>query len=261
MLRARVTSIPPMRSGSTPISWAASSTAGYTLQQSFNSGGWSQVYAGGASITSIQAATTGSCTFRVNACNTSGCNAFNTSAAVAVTLPPTGTPAISVPASSNTGSCSVGWSTVGAASMYVLQESANGAGWITVQSTGANSWSISGRGNGSYGYRVQGCNDGGCGPFSVTGTISVALVPAAPTGVAVVQYTVNSKWEGYRAQWNGVASATSYEARRTDTGASVYSGSATSFIVVEGPTPIDPDAIYDVQVRACNASGCSGWAP
>ena len=122
------------------------------------------------------------------------------------------------------------------------------------------SWSATGRGNGSYVYRVQGCNAGGCGPFSVTRSITVALVPATPTYVQLVHYVLNAKYDGYRAQWVGVANATTYEARRTDTLVTVYTGAATSFIVVEGWAPVDlPN--YDVQVRACNASGCSGWSP
>jgi hypothetical protein len=81
---------------------------------------------------------------------------------------------------------------------YPLQEQVNGGGWATIQTSSATSKALSGKANGSYGYRVQACNAGGCGPWSSTGTITVALVPAVPTGAYVENY-MTTKIEGYRA--------------------------------------------------------------
>jgi hypothetical protein len=99
----------------------------------------------------------------------------------------------------------------------------------------------------------------GCGPWSATGSVPVALVPAVPTGAAVVSYFPNANTEGNRAQWNAVSGATRYEAVRNDTGASVYTGTATSFIIGTARVPNLPP-YYQFSVRACNANGCSGWA-
>jgi hypothetical protein len=118
---------------------------------------------------------------------------------------------------------------------------------------------IDGKADGTYGYRVQACNVGGCGPWSATGSVPVALVPAVPTGAAVVSYFPNANTEGNRAQWNAVSGATRYEAVRNDTGASVYTGTATSFIIGTARVPNLPP-YYPFSVRACNANGCSGWA-
>ena len=252
---------PATSSGAIAVSWATSATATtYRLEQSANGGAWTQVYANGGTSTTVTVGASGSYTYRVQACNASGCSGYVASGAVVVTRPPASAPSPSVPSSSSTGSYTISWTSVPGATSYPLLEQVNGGGWVSVQNQGATSWSTSSKGNGSYGYTVQACNAGGCGPWSGTVTITVALVPAAPTGVQTVNYTVNSKREGYRAEWNAVSGATSYEARRTDTGANVYGGAVTSFIIVEGPTPVDPDAVYGFQVRACNAVGCSGWS-
>jgi hypothetical protein len=182
-----------------------------------------------------------------------------TSSAVAVTIPPSSAPGISVPATSNTGSYTVNWNGVTGATTYVLQEQVNGGGWTTIQNANTGTWAASGKGNGTYGYHVQGCNAGGCGPFSGTGSISVALVPPIPTGAWVQTYFPNSKVEDYRATWNAVSGATRYEAIRNDTGASVYSGTATNFIIGSAFLPDMPE-YYQFSVRACNAVGCSAWA-
>jgi hypothetical protein len=56
-----------------------------------------------------------------------------------------------------------------------------------------------------------------------------------------------------------VPGATRYEAKRNDTGASVYSGTATEFIMDTAFIPAIPE-YYHFSVRACNAAGCSAWA-
>ena len=88
---------------------------------------------------------------------------------------------------------------------------------------------------------------------------TVALVPAVPTGALVVDYFPNDSTEGNLAQWDAVSGATRYEAIRNDTGASVYSGTATSFVIGTAKIPALPP-YYAFSVRACNAAGCSAWA-
>jgi len=76
------------------------------------------------------------------------------------------------------GSIGIGWNPVAGATRYTLQESANGAGWVTLLSDGRTSVGVS-RGNGSYAYRVQACNFVNCGAWSGFATVNVAL-PTSP---------------------------------------------------------------------------------
>jgi hypothetical protein len=251
-------SVPATSSASIAISWAASATATtYGLDQSVNGGGWAQVYANSATSTSLTVGASGSYSYRAYACNASGCNGYAVSSAVAVTIPPASAPSLSVPASSNTGSYSMSWSGVDGATSYTLQESINGGGWSTVQASGATSWSTSGRGNGNYGYHVQGCNAGGCGPWSGTGSVTVALVPPVPGGLHTV--VVNATKGSYTVAWNAVGGATRYDMQQTlpnGTANMPYSGANTTASALDLAT----QGQVLVQARACNANGCSGWS-
>ncbi|HEY9132887.1 MAG TPA: hypothetical protein VIM98_14135 [Dyella sp.] len=253
-------STPTSSNGPVSVIWASAAYAtSYTLEQSINGGAFAEIYSGAATSDSFSVGATASYTYRVKACNANGCGGYATSGAVAVTIPPASAPSLNVPASSNTGSYTVSWSGVSGATTYLLQEQTNGGAWGTVQNTSALSWPTSGRGNGTYGYRVQACNTGGCGPFSGAGSIVVSLVPVAPTGAHVEDYFPSSKLEGNKAVWNAVSGATYYEAKRNDTGASVYSGAATTFVIGTATIPNVP-LYYQFSVRACNAVGCSAWA-
>lgn len=251
-------SVPATSNGPIAISWAASATATiYGLDQSVNGGAWAQVYANSATSTTVTAGASGSYSFRAYACNASGCNGYATSGAVAVTIPPASAPSLSVPATSSTGGYTVSWGGVTGATSYTLQEQVNGGGWTTIQNNGAISLAFSGKGNGTYGYQAQACNAGGCGPWSGAGTITVALVPAVPTDVYVSD-TIVGKVESYTASWNAVSTATRYEVLRVQTGATVYSGTATSYRLEYGFSPYELQ--YSYNLRACNTSGCSAWA-
>lgn len=253
-------SVPGTSNGPISISWAASSTAtSYNLDQSFNGGGWTGVYSGGATSASTTEGATGSVVFYIQACNASGCSGFIGSSTVTVTIPPSSAPSISVPGSSTSGSYTVSWSGVGGATYYNLQEQVNGGGWTTVQSNGAGSWGASGKGNGTYGYQVQACNAGGCGPWSGVGNISITLIPPTPTGG-------NAKWVSgpyykpvVRYSWNAAPWATSYNVQESDPDSggwvNFYSGTGTSvssLFLVNGTVSF--------QVQACSSSGCSPWS-
>jgi predicted phage tail protein len=190
----------------------------------------------------------------VQACNSSGCSGWTGSSVVAVMIPPSSAPGLSVPGSSTTGSYTVSWGSVATASSYNLQENANGAGWSTVQSGSATSWSTSGRGNGSYAYQVQACNASGCGPWSSAGTVAVALVPATPT-LTVKQTPGASGHIIASLTWTAEPNATTYVVQE-ETGATItqmYSGSNTTWSGgYTGP-------LRSFRVEACNSSGCSPW--
>lgn len=247
--------------GSATVSWTASSpVTSYTLQQSSNGGStWATVYSGTATSAALTGLADGSYTYHVQACNdTAGnsvCTAWEAGSALVVTLPPTSAPGLSVPASSTNGSYTVSWSGVATATSYTLQESVNGGGWSTVQSNGNGSWSTSGRGNGSYGYRVQACNVGGCGPWSGTGTTTVLLPPASAPALTVPG---SSATGSYTVSWGGVATATSYTLQISiDSGgwSTVQASGATSWNASGQAT-----GTYAYRVQACNASGCGPWS-
>jgi hypothetical protein len=162
-----------------------------------------------------------------------------------------------VPGSSNTGSYTVSWNGVAGATTYVLQEQVNGGGWTTVQNANVGSWAASGKGNGTYGYQVQACNGGGCGPWSGVSSVVVALVPGVPTGFTM-SLSGNPKNIIETLSWTAVPGATSYQAENRETGAIIYNGTATQFVWASAPAskPLSPPL---TDVRACNASGCSDW--
>ncbi|MEY2168377.1 MULTISPECIES: hypothetical protein [unclassified Rhodanobacter] len=247
--------------GSATVSWtAASPVTSYTLQQSSNGGGtWATVYSGTATSAALTGLADGSYTYHVQACNdTAGnsvCTAWQAGSTLVVTLPPTSAPSLSVPVSSTNGNYTVSWGGVATATSYTLQESVNGGSWSTVQSNGNGSWSTSGRGNGSYGYRVQACNVGGCGPWSGTGTTTVLLPPAGAPSLSV---PASSTTGSYTVSWGGVATATSYTLQISiDSGgwSTVQSSGAASWGASGQAT-----GAYAYRVQACNASGCGPWS-
>jgi hypothetical protein len=250
-------SVPATSSGSIAISWAASSTASsYTLQQNFNGGGWASAYSGGATGTTRSVASSGSYSYQVNACNTGGCSGWRAGTAVSVTIPPASAPGLSVPGSSNTGSYTVSWSGVGGATSYILQEQINGGGWSTVQASGSTSWGASGKGNGSYGYHVQACNVGGCGPWGGVGTVAVTVGPVAPTTVTAPSYVHGVQ---YSVNWSASAGANSYNVQKTNyTLGSTVIVATTAATSAAMPAP-DSSELLHYAVQACSAVGCSAF--
>jgi len=246
---------PATSSGSLTVSWAGASTAtSYTLQHQKDGSAWSSLYSGSATSEVVTETATGSYAYRVAACNTSGCSAYNTSSAVTVTIPPSSAPTLSVPAGTNvTGSYSVSWTAISGATSYTLQEQLNGGSWSASYSGSLTSQGYSGKGNGTYGYQVQACNAGGCSGWSATQSITVFLPPPAPASITAPATSSGS----LTVSWAGASTATSYTLQHQKDGSawsSLYSGSATSEVVTETAT-----GSYAYRVAACNTSGCSAY--
>jgi len=253
--------------GVIPITWSASPTAtNYDLHESYNNGSWILVAQG---ITSTSATITvqnsGSYVFLVSANNASGWNGHVlASNPVSVTLPPSAAPSLSVPTNSSNGSYTVSWGGVSGATSYTLQEQTNGGGWSTIQTSSAISKAISGKGTGTYGYHVQACNVGGCGPWSGTGNVSVLLIPATPTGLSATLYaTFYSDTRPPRTiytltgSWSGVAGASNYNFHYCQQSGSCYTTNTTATSIPEFTVQ---GATASVTVQACNATGCSAWS-
>ncbi|MDQ0008425.1 YD repeat-containing protein [Luteibacter jiangsuensis] len=248
-------------SGSIAVSWPTVTYAQtYALGRSTDGTNFTDIYYGAATSTTLTEGATGMYWFRVRACNSTNgtfCGANSPSAASAVTVPPSQPPGISVPASSNDGCYTVNWSGVAGATSYVMQEQVNGGGFTTIGNNDSGALSICGKGTGTYGYRVQGCNAGGCGPFSGTATVTVSLIPAIPDGIHMDE-TIVGRSQQYTLSWYATTNATRYEILNVQLNKTVYSGTGLSYRVEAGISPYELK--YSYRVRACNDLGCSAWS-
>jgi YD repeat-containing protein len=247
--------------GTIAVSWP---TVGYgqtyALQRSTDNANFTDVYYGAAAQTSQTVGASGTYWFRVRACNSTNgtvCGANSPSAASSVTIPPAQAPGISVPGTSNNGCYTVSWNGVAGATSYTMQEQVNGGGFSTIGNDGSGALGICGKGGGTYGYRVQGCNAGGCGPFSGTATVTVSLVPAIPDGIHMEE-TIVGKSQRYTLSWYATPNATRYEILNIQLNKTVYSGGDLSYRVEAGVFPYDLQNTY--RLRACNDQGCSAWS-
>jgi len=180
-----------------------------------------------------------------------------------VVVTPTSAPRIDLPATSG-GGYTVNWTSVTSAGRYVLQQQFDGGDWVTVQDSTLASWfSITKLGphaSGHYGYRVQACNDGGCGPFSQIATIMVTLgTPAPPPDTApALSVPATNSTGSYTVSWSMVTGATNYGLQQlgaSDNWVGIGHVFATA-LVVHGK----PSGTYAYRVRGCDVFGCGPWS-
>lgn len=180
-----------------------------------------------------------------------------------VTLPPP-SPTLSVPGTNSTGSYTVGWTTSSGATHYELSEQVGSGSWTVVQDTSAVTKAVTGKTDGTYGYRVRACigtGTGNCSANSNVGTITVTLPPPIPATPTLSGYKTIDNSElppiiEYFVSWTASTGATYYDLQqKRGSGTSIiYSGAGLSFNDVGGNS-------RSFWVRACNASGCSAWSP
>jgi hypothetical protein len=251
--------VPATSTGVLGISWPAVAYAtSYSLEQSTDNANYGAVYNGAATSASIGVGATGVYYYRVKGCNANGCGPYSPVGASSVTIAPSQAPAISGPGSSNNGCYTINWGGVPGATSYVMQENTNGAGWVTIGNNGSGALGICGKGDGTYYYQVQGCNAGGCGPFSGVVAVTVALIPAPPLHLTASTLRGPGKMEAV-AKWDASAGATSYQltAKVTpppDSGDGlIYTGPNTTALIY--PQGVNATVVFTV--KACNANGCS----
>ncbi len=244
--------------GSIGIGWnAIAGATRYTLQESANGAAWVTLFDGNATSYATPARGVGSYAYRVAACNGAGCSGWSGNGNVTVVGAPTLEPVISAPGLVNVTNYAFSWSTPANTEYFILQESANGAGWVTLLSDGRTSVGVS-RGNGSYAYRVQACNFVNCGPWSGIATVNVVLPPPMP--LINIANWLTTKRAPYQvwcdADWTPVATATEYQLETGVGGKHLYTGPKT-YVAAAGNAYCGSP----IRVRACNAGGCSEWSP
>lgn len=241
-------------SGAWTVSWSSVPTAAsYQLDERVAGGAWANVYDGSAVSKAVSGKASGTYEYRAKACNASGCGGYSTSVSTAVTRPPGAAPVLTVPSSSANGAFTVSWTAVGATTEYRLEEVVSGA-WSQIQSGAGTSLGISGRGSGSYSFRVRACNGGGCSGYSGTGVVTVLLPPQSAPSLSAPSSAAGA----YSVNWSAVTGATRYSLQQSINGAAWagagdHAGTSTSF------NP-GPSGSYAYRVAACNSSGCGGWS-
>jgi YD repeat-containing protein len=250
-------SVPPSGTGSLAISWPSSTYAtSYVLQQSTDNVNYADVWSGPGTSTTYSTGASGVYYFRVRACNGVQCSGYGPVGVSTVTIAPSQPPGISVAATSSNGCFTVNWGGVPGAASYVMQEQVNGSEFATIANDGSGVLNMCGKGNGTYGYRVQACNAGGCGPFSGTASVVVSLVPPIPS--VHMTDTVVGKSERYTLIWDPSPGATRYEIYAVQLDKIVFTSTGTSQQVEAGISPYELK--YTWRIRACNDQGCSAWS-
>jgi len=162
-------------------------------------------------------------------------------------------PVLTAPAYLNQSAYTVSWTAVGSATRYELQEAAGSGAYAGIYSGAALSAPVSGRGTGTYQYRVRACRDN-CGNWSNVAAVSIALPPTQAPALSVPQYGDNGV---YGVSWTSVAGAERYELEQSNGGgwAQVYSAAGLSWSISGRAA-----GSYSYRVRACNAIGCAGYS-
>jgi len=161
---------------------------------------------------------------------------------------------LTAPTKSILSAWTVSWNGgVSRATRYRLEESTNGGAWTVVHDAAETSKAISGKGAGTYSYRVAGCNEVGCGP--VSGSVAVQRI-VAPTYAPTPSAPGVNEDGAYAVSVSGVDTATYYVIDETsNNGANWYqahNGAATSVWLTGRNTGVD----YLYRARACNEAGC-----
>lgn len=150
--------------------------------QEANGSTWKTVYTGSAFEARSPITVTkpkGTYSYRLYNCvpNVNGCS-YSSTKTIVVTLPDPvpSAPTLIVPTTDDDGTYSISWGNPQHAHQFVVEESLNSGSWSKIATTSANSRSFSGKGNGTWRYRVKACNSAGdCSSNSSIKSVKVAL--------------------------------------------------------------------------------------
>ncbi|HSX84747.1 MAG TPA: hypothetical protein VLE50_05040 [Cellvibrio sp.] len=151
--------------------------------QEANGSTWKTVYTGSAFEARSPITVTkpkGTYSYRLYNCvpNVNGCSYSSTKTIIInVPDPVPLAPTLTVPTTDADGTYSISWSNPQHAHHFVVEESLNSGSWSKITTTSDNSRSFSGKGNGTWSYRVSACNTAGdCSSNSSIKSVKVALV-------------------------------------------------------------------------------------
>jgi len=161
------------------------------------------------------------------------------------------TPALTVPSYSTSGNYTVSWTSVAYASSYELQESANGGVWTASYAGAALSKGVSGKGAGSYAYRIRACQAAACSGWSASQTTAVQF---APTAAATLSSPANAANGNYTVSWTSVSGADRYVLEHSvNAGAWVTAQDSAALSVAYTSKAA---GTYAYRVKGCNPAGC-----
>ncbi|HEY7641621.1 MAG TPA: fibronectin type III domain-containing protein [Steroidobacteraceae bacterium] len=167
---------------------------------------------------------------------------------------------MTIPASDIDGAYTVSWvASTGTVTAYELYQATNAAftGQSLAYSGATASANLTGRGNGTYYYRVRACNTSvSCSGYRTGGNAAVVTLPPGVPGAATVPATYTTVGT-YTVSWTASTGVvTAYELlENTTSGESlIYSGTNLSF-----PVTGRAEGSYSYRLRACNGPACSAY--
>ena len=206
----------------------------------------------------------------VRACNPAGCSPWATSNIVTPPTLPAAPPAVTGTVTSGS-SIRVQWTDASAneASFVVSRAPVSSAGVVgaftDIATLAPNQvlFNNTGLAVGAYRYRIRACNAAGCSAGTVSATLTIPPVPAAPGSLAATPLSASQ----IRLTWTDPGAVETsfqvYRALRNPDGTwPVFAVVATpaANAVLHTDTGLLAGRAYRYQVRACNVSGCSVFA-
>ena len=184
----------------------------------------------------------GTFTYRVRACNGTGCSGWVTSSQIEVATVPAQIASLS--ASINGPAIALSWAPVTGATRYEIQR--NSGDLTTVTSTSyPDSTAIP---NTAYIYQIRACSSAGCSAWRASSSVTIPPIPGIPASISAVMNGAN-----VAISWTGSSGATRYELQRNGSG--ISSANVTSYT----DPAVGFGMSYTYRIRACNGTGCSGW--
>lgn len=152
---------------------------------------------------------------------------------------------------------SVSWGVAtGVVSRYEVQQQKDGGSWSSSVNLTSRSLSRTLE-PGTWRFRIRACNGSGCSPFVSPSNVLVKYpVPSVPSGMTVSPTTTTAT--SVSASWSSASGyVTRYEAeRRLGTGA--WAAFSTANVTSANSSGMSVGS-WSFRVRACNATGCSGY--
>lgn len=229
------------------VSWGAVSGAtSYTVQRTAGSAVSNVTGISGSTYTDTGIVGNTIYSYKVQACNASGCSAFSSS----VTRAPIPATPSNVTASSRSGYAYVSWSAVPGATSYVFKNViSTNTQPVNVTTTDYIETAVSV--GATFTYQVSACNASGCSAYVNSNAVTIlAPEPGMPAGVKA---TANGS--SIVVTWGAVNGATSYTIQKT------VGGAVSNIAGVVGTSYTDaglaPNTTYSYNVKACNSTGCS----